>query len=188
MQKTINVYLLVDTSIYAKQGLPKLQKMLMGIHRAKPFMPTNTKLHVIGYNDNARLLDLSKRITPTGNPMLSVGLDTLDTVIRYQRKYEPHQTKSVFILYTSGNVAEGWKKPLNHLFKHREFAFGLRYVVIYGKANKYARQAFMKFTDSQDKILHYFSESRLYSLLKVLMTSKRKTEPYSQKYQKRRRI
>ncbi|MBR2030448.1 MAG: hypothetical protein IJ999_06050, partial [Clostridia bacterium] len=34
--KNINVYLLVDTSIYAKQGLPKLQKMLMGIHGAKP--------------------------------------------------------------------------------------------------------------------------------------------------------
>ncbi|MBQ9715410.1 MAG: hypothetical protein IJV77_03240 [Clostridia bacterium] len=161
MQKTINVYLLVDTSIYAKQGLPKLQKMLISIHRAKPFMPTNTKLHVIGFNDRARITDLSKRITPTGNPMLSVGLDTLDTVIRYQRKYEPQQAKSVFIFYTSGNVAEGWKKPLNHLFKHREFAFGHRYVVTYSHVTNRANAACKAFTDTDSNILNYFSADRL---------------------------
>ena len=165
MKKIINVYLLVDTSIYAQQGLPKLQKMLMGIHRAKPFMPPNTKLHVIGFNDRARMLDLSKCITPTGNPMLSAGLDTLNTVIRYQRRYEPMQTKSVFILYTSGNIAEGWKRPLNKLFKHREFAFGHRYVVTYGHLTNRANAACKAFTDTDSNVLNYFSADRLIRLI-----------------------
>lgn len=170
MQKTINVYLLVDTSIYAKQCLPKLQKMLMSIYRAKPFMPSNTKIHVIGFNDRARITDLSKRITPTGNPMLSVGLDTLDTVIRYQRKYKPKQAKSVFILYTSGNVAEGWKKPLDNLFKHREFAFGHRYVVTYGHLTNRANAACKAFTDTDSNVLNYFSADRLCRLLGSINT------------------
>lgn len=59
-------------------------------------------------------------------------------------------------------------KPLERLFGLKEFAFGLRYVVQYGKPDKYARQAFTRFTDSSEKILPYFSENRLILLLSTI--------------------
>jgi hypothetical protein len=78
---------------------------------------------------------------------------------KYQRKYDEKQTRSVFILYGSDNVLQGWNAPLERLCGLKEFAFGLRYVVQYGNPDKYAKQAFLRFTDFNDKILPYFSEN-----------------------------
>ena len=60
--------------------------------------------------------------------------------------------------------------PLERLFHKKEFAFGLRYVVQYGKPDKYAKKAAFGFVDSPDKILRHFSEGRLCSLIRTIQT------------------
>ena len=83
----------------------------------------------------------------------------------YGRKYEASKARSVFIWHTPGEVLEGWKSELERLYKNKEFAFGLRYVVQHGIPDKYAKEALYRFTESSEKILHYFSEKRLFSLV-----------------------
>ena len=73
--------------------------------------------------------------------------------------------KSIFILHSSRTVLEGWKRPLEKLYKNRDFAFGLRYVVQHGKPDKEADDAFYHFTGSSDRILYHFGEGRLVSLV-----------------------
>jgi hypothetical protein len=90
----------------------------------------------------------------------------LESAIRYQRKYNDEQTRSIFILHSGDTVLQGWNKPLERLFGLKEFAFGHRYVVQYGKPDNYAKQAFYRFADSPDRILRHFSEGRLCSLVR----------------------
>ena len=168
MKQITNIYILVDTSFRMQRNKEKLQAILNKYARALNFEKGKTKLHIIGYNDKAKILYPFKKITTNGNPNLGGGLRLLESVIKYQRKYEEKQTRSVFILHGSDNVLQGWNTPLKRLFDLKEFAFGLRYVVQYGNPDKYAKQAFSRFTDSNDKILSYFSENRLSSLLSTI--------------------
>ena len=165
MKQITNIYILVDTSFRNERNKEKLQTILNKYSRALNFEKGKAKLHIIGYNDKAKILHPFKRITTNGNPNLGEGLKLLENVIKYQRKYDEKQTRSVFILHGGDSVLQGWDKPLERLFDLKEFAFGHRYVVQYGKPDKYAKQAFSHFTDSNDKILSYFSENRLTSLL-----------------------
>ncbi len=136
------------------------------------FKKDKAKLHIIGYNDKAKILSPFKRITTNGNPNLGEGLKLLESVIKYQRKYDEKQTRSIFILHGSDNVLQGWNAPLERLFNLKEFAFGHRYVVHYGNPDKYVKQAFCRFTDSDDKILRHFSESRLNALVQNIVKTK----------------
>ena len=80
------------------------------------------------------------------------------------------KTRSVFIWHTADNVLEGWQSPLERLFRKKEFAFGLRYVVYYGNPDKYTKQAYYRFAEAPDKILRHFSEGRLCSLVRNIQT------------------
>ena len=79
------------------------------------------------------------------------------------------QARSVFIWHTSGEVLEGWKKEIDRLYKNKEFAFGLRYVVQHGTPDKYAKEALYRFTETPERILHHFSEGRLCSLVENIV-------------------
>ena len=77
----------------------------------------------------------------------------LENVMNYGNKYPTAKTRSVFIWHTADNVLEGWQSPLERLFRKKEFAFGLRYVVSYGNPDKYTKQAYYRFAETPDKIL-----------------------------------
>ena len=166
MKSITNIYILVDTSFRMQNKSTKIQTILTKYSRALSFEKNKTKLHIISYNDKARIITPYKKLTTQGNPDLAVGLKTLESIIAYQRIYEKNQTRSIFILHSGDTVLQGWNKPLERLFDLKEFAFGLRYVVQYGNSDKYAKQAFYRFTDSEEKILPYFSEGRLCNLVR----------------------
>jgi hypothetical protein len=168
MKPITNIYLLIDNSFRMSAYNAGVQNVLIKTQRALSFLPEKTKLHIWNYNDLARIRNLKNSNRPYGNPNLGEGLKMLENIMLYQRKYSRPQTRSIFILHAGDSVLQGWEQPLNELFKLKEFAFGLRYVVTYGNPDSYARKAFVRFTDTPDRILPYFSENRLCSLIKSL--------------------
>lgn len=171
--KTTNIYYILDCS-HKMQGnkITAMSENVVKVARALKFAKGKTNLHVITYRDKAKISSPFDRFAAYGNPNLAEGLKMLESVVRYQRKYNDEQTRSIFILHSGDTVLQGWNKPLERLFDLKEFAFGLRYVVRYGNPDKYAKQAFYRFTDSEERILPYFSEGRLCSLVRHT-TSKR---------------
>ena len=165
MKPTTNIYVMVDTSFKMQGYSAKIQTLLARFSRALSFQKHKTKLHIIGYQDKAKLLSPYAPIRTGGNPNFGEALQYLESVIRYQRKYERKQTRSVFLWITGENVLQGWQNPMESLFKQREFAFGARYIVYFGNPDKYAKEAFYRFVDSPDRILCYFSENRLCGLV-----------------------
>ena len=165
MKQITNIYIIADTSFRMQRNKESLQTILNKYARVLNFEKGKANLHIIGYNDKAKILSPFKRITTNGNPNLGEGLKLLESVIKYQRKYDEKQTRSIFILHGGDTALQGWNAPLERLFNLKEFALGYRYVVQYGTPDKYARQVYTHFTDSNDKILPYFSENRLTSLL-----------------------
>ena len=164
--KTVNIYYIFDSSVKIRGNAGhRIEENVSRISRALDFSPCKTKLHLIGYRDRAFFAKPHERIAAYGNPNLAEGLKTLGNVLDYERKYEASKARSVFIWHTSGTVLEGWKKELEKLYKNREFAFGLRYVVQHGAPDKNTKEALYRFTESSEKILHYFSEKRLFSLV-----------------------
>ena len=171
MKSTTNIYVMVDTSFKMQGYSAKIQTILVRYARALSFQRNKTKLHIIGYNDKAKSLSPYEPIRTGGNSNFGEGLQYLESIIRYKRKYERKQTRSIFLWVTGENVLQGWQNPLESLFKQREFAFGARYIVHFGNPDKYAKEAFYRFVDSPDRILRYFSENRLYGLVRTLQTS-----------------
>ena len=165
--KTTNVYYILDCSHrMAGKKMATMNQNVTKVARALRFSGGNVKLHVITYRDRAKISSPIDRFSAYGNPNLGEGLKLLESVVRYQRKYSNEQSRSIFILHAGDTVLQGWNAPLEKLYRLKEFTFGHRYVVQYGNPDKYANQAFKHFTDSNDKILPYFSEGRLCSLIR----------------------
>lgn len=171
MKQITNIYILADSSFRMQGYSAKMQTILARYARALSFQRNKTKLHIIGYNDKAKPLAPYTPIRTGGNPDFGQGLEYLESIIRYQRKYERTQTRSIFLWFAAENVLQGWQKPLESLFKQREFTFGARYIVYFGMPDKYSKEAFYRFVDSPDRILRYFSENRLCGLVQTLQTS-----------------
>ena len=166
MMKIVNIYYIFDSSTKIRgKAKNQIEENISRITRALEFSHCKTKLHLIGYRDRSFISKPFERISAYGNPNLGEGLKLLDNILAYEKKHGGMWGKSIFILHSSGAVLEGWKKPLEKLYKNKDFALGLRYVVQHGKPDKEASQAFFKFTESSDKILHHFGESRLVSLV-----------------------
>lgn len=174
MQRITNIYLLIDTSLYMKANAEKIRNILTKTERALAFIPQKTKLHIWGYNDEARLIGTNGRIITHGNPNLAEGLKAIKNAVLYERKYSPYRTRSIFIIHTSGKALLGWEFALGKLFKLREFAFGHRYAVTYGKPDDNALKAIRHIVDSDEKILHYFSEKRLCALVRDIHEKEKK--------------
>ena len=165
---TTNIYILADLSIRSNYRTNKIQGTIAKMARALSFVKEKTDLHLLGYNDKARIIAPYQRLQVDGDPNLGEGLSYLKNIMRYVQKYNGKKTRSIFLLLTSGSVLYGWQKPLNELFRIKEFALGLRYVVTYGKPDHHSAKAFSTFTDTPDNILPYFSENRLTALVKSL--------------------
>lgn len=170
---TTNIYILVDLSIHSNHCANKIQGTIAKMARSLTFIKGKTNLHLIGFNDKARIIAPYQHLQVDGNPNLGEGLIFLKSVIRYVQKYNGKKSRSVFILLTSGNVLFGWQKPLNDLFRIKEFAPGLRYVVTFGKPDYRSAKAFNSFTDKPDNILPCFSDRRLCSLVENIQSQEK---------------
>ena len=168
MNGTTNIYILADVSLSMRRHADELQRMLSKTARALSFLHEKSDLHLIGFRDTPCTLAPFQRIGAAGNPNLGEGLKYLKSVLRYVQKYNGKKTRSVFLLYSSGNVLYGWNEPLRELFKSKEFACGLRYVITYQRPEREAARAFNAFVDSPDRVLFHFSENRLCSLVRGL--------------------
>ncbi|MBQ2710446.1 MAG: hypothetical protein IJD47_04435 [Clostridia bacterium] len=167
--KTVNIYYIYDASVKMQHKAKKqIEENISRISRALVFTNCNTKLHLIGYRDQAFVGRPFTKITTYGNPNFAQGLSLLENIIQYEAKYSRSLGRSVFIWHSSGNVLEGWKKPLERLYKNKNFAFGLKYVVQHGKPDQCGEEAFFRFAQSQERILHYFGEGRLCRLIKQI--------------------
>ena len=170
MNKTVHVYYIFDASVKIRGNAQhRIEENISRISRALDFSPYKTKLHIIGYRDRAFFTKPHTHIAAYGNPDFAKGLKALNNAL----DYKPSKARSIFIWHTSGTVLEGWKKELERLYENREFAFGLRYVVQHGAPDKYTKEALYRFTDTPERILHHFSESRLCSLVENIAISKR---------------
>ena len=171
--KTVNIYYIFDASVKIRGNAQhRIEENITRISRALGFSPYKTKLHLIGYRDRAFFGKPHEKIGAYGNPDFAEGLRMLGNVLDYGRKYEHSKARSVFIWHTSGEVLEGWKSELERLYKNKEFAFGLRYVVQHGTPDKYAKEALYRFTETPERILHHFSEGRLCSLVENIASTK----------------
>ncbi|MCQ2387172.1 MAG: hypothetical protein MJ066_01830 [Clostridia bacterium] len=168
MEYLTNVYLIVDCSVRNKSKITQIQNSLIRLKRAVEFSRDKAKIHIIGYHDTAKEIKDIKALKPFGNPNASGAFEMLNGILNQHHKNGINKTRSVFIWYTSDSVLEGYKTQLNGLFKEREFAFGLRYVVTVKKPDEFLFKAVSEFVDTKDKILPYFSESRLTALIKAL--------------------
>ena len=119
MKSTTNIYVMVDTSFKMQGYSAKIQTIFARYARALSFQRNKTKLHIIGYNDKAKSLSPYEPIRTGGNPNFGEGLQYLESIIRYQRKYERTQTRSIFLWVTGENVLQGWQNPLESLFKQQ---------------------------------------------------------------------
>lgn len=84
---TTNIYILADLSIRSNYQANKMQGTIAKMARALSFINEKTDLHIIGYNDKARILAPYQRLQICGNPNLGEGLDYLKSVMRYVQKY-----------------------------------------------------------------------------------------------------
>ena len=171
--KTINIYYIFDASVKIRGNTQhRIEENISRISRSLSFAPYKTKLHLIGYRDRAFFAKPHERVGAYGNPDFAEGLKMLGNVLVYGKKYEHSKARSIFIWHTSGEVLEGWKPALDSMYKNKEFAFGLRYVVLHGSPDKYAKEALYRFTETPERILHHFSDGRLCSLIASISNAK----------------
>lgn len=167
MKKTTNIYFLVDCSQYmAGRPILKFKQILKKYIRALAFSDSIFKVQIIGFNNSAAELYPHSEFISTGTPNLGEALKRLYYLIARNETAKNNFTRSIIMLHTSGTVLSNWAHPLQMLFSKKEFAFAHRYVITYGKTDGLAKRAFLAFADTEDKILPYFSESRLCSLVK----------------------
>ena len=68
MKQITNIYILVDTSFRMQRNKERLQTILNKYSRALNFEKGKAKLHIIGYNDKAKIIEPFKRITTYAAP------------------------------------------------------------------------------------------------------------------------
>lgn len=169
MKKITNIYILVDCSQYM-QGRPilKARQALIKYIRALAFSKSRVNFYILGYNDRTFKLNPQNQIFTVGNPNLGEVLKQLYYLLATEKKTDIPHTRSIFMLHTSGLATPNWSHTLNMLFNKKEFAFAHRYVITYGKSDGVSKRALSAFVDTEDKILPYFSERRLCSLVESI--------------------
>lgn len=166
MKKITNIYLLLDCSKFM-EGRPilKAQQVIIKYIRALAFSNSKVNFNIIGYNDKSFNLNPYNHIYTSGNANIGEALRQLYYLLAREENTITARTRSIIMLHTSGAVIANWNQSLNMLFSKKEFAMGHRYVITYGKADSISKRAFSTFVDTDDKILPYFSDSRLCSLV-----------------------
>ena len=160
--KTTNIYLLIDCSHFSAISAGKMQDFILKTARTAKAIPA-TRLHIVSFNEKARIISPFDKIANFGIPDISSGVRLLDSVISYENKYHKQQTRTVIFWLTSGKVVNG--ESIDRLYKNPDFNKAIRYVIKYGKPDKYANTAIYSFASNTNGVVDYFSETRLKRLI-----------------------
>ena len=163
--RTTNVYIIVDLSYGSARFTKQMQQFIIKANRACQTEP-NVQLHIIGFNDKARILSPFEPLKPQGNPIFAQALDLLSSIMNYNRKYSPFMTRSIVIWLSSFNVMRGYEGVFYKLNKQTEFSRAIRYTIAYGLPDEYTQTARYTFASNISGVLNYFSENRLKRLIK----------------------
>ena len=165
--RTINVYILADISYNSARFTKQMQQFIIKANRACQTEP-NVQLHIIGFNDKARILSPFEPLKPQGNPNFSSALELLSSIMNYNKKYSPFITRSIIIWLSSFNAMRGYEGAFYKLNKQAEFSRAIRYTIAYGLPDEYTQMARYTFASNLSGVLDYFSENRLKRLIKQL--------------------
>lgn len=160
--KPTNIYLLIDCSHFSAISAEKMQDFILKTARTAKNIPA-TKLHIVSFNEKARIISPFDKIASFGIPDISSGVRLLDSVISYENKYHKQQTRAVIFWLTSGKVVNG--ENIDRLYKNPDFNKAIRYVIKYGKPDKNSNTAIYSFASNTNGVVDYFSETRLKRLI-----------------------
>ena len=156
--RTTNVYILADLSYGSARFTKQMQQFIIKANRACQTEP-NVQLHIIGFNDKARILSPFEPLRPQGNPNFSSALELLSSIVNYNKKYSHFMTRSIIWL-SSSNVMRGYEGAFHKLNKQTE------YTIAYRLPDEYTQTARYTFASNLSGVLDYFSENRLKRLIK----------------------
>ena len=165
--RTTNVYILADVSYNSAIFINQMQQFIIKANRACQTEP-NVQLHIIGFNDKARILSPFEPLRPQGNPNFSSALELLSSIVNYNKKYSHFMTRSIIIWLSSFNVMRGYERAFYKLNNQSEFSRSIRYTIAYGLPDDYTQAARYTFASNLNGVLDYFSESRLKRLIKQI--------------------
>ena len=163
--RTTNVYILADISYNSARFTKQMQQFIIKANRACQTEP-NVQLHIIRFNDKAKILSPFESLKPQGNPNFNKALDLLSSIMLYNKKYSPFMTRSIIIWLSSFNVMRGYEGAFYKLNKQTEFSRAIRYTIAYGLPDEYTQTARYTFASNISGVLDYFSENRLKRLIK----------------------
>lgn len=165
--RTTNVYILADVSYNSAIFINQMQQFIIKANRACQ-TETDVQLHIIGFNDKAKILSPFEPLQPQGNPNFAQALDLLSSIMNYNKKYSPLITRSIIIWLSSFNVMRGYERAFYKLNNQSEFSRSIRYTIAYGLPDEYTQSARYTFASNISGVLDYFSESRLKRLIKQI--------------------
>lgn len=163
--RTTNIYIIADLSYNSARFTKQMQQFIIKANRACQTEP-NVQLHIIGFNDKARILSPFEPLRPQGNPNFSSALGLLSSIMNYNKKYSHFMTRSIIIWLSSFNVMRGYEGAFYKLNKQTEFSRAIRYTIAYGLPDEYTQMARYTFVSNLSGVLDYFSENRLKKLIK----------------------
>ncbi len=165
--RTTNVYILADVSYNSAIFINQMQQFIIKANRACQTEP-DVQLHIIGFNDKAKILSPFEPLRPQGNPNFGQALDLLSSIMNYNKKYSPLITRSIIIWLSSFNVMRGYERAFYKLNNQSEFSRSIRYTIAYGLPDEYTQSARYTFASNISGVLDYFSENRLKRLIKQI--------------------
>ena len=80
--RTTNVYILADVSYNSAIFINQMQQFIIKANRACQTEP-DVQLHIIGFNDKAKILSPFEPLIPQGNPNFGQALDLLSSIMNY---------------------------------------------------------------------------------------------------------
>lgn len=163
--RTTNVYILADLSYGSARFTKQMQQFIIKANRACQTEPS-VQLHIIGFNDKAKILSPFEPLRPQGNPNFSSALELLSSIVNYNKKHSHFMTRSIVIWLSSFNVMRGYERAFYKLNKQTEFSRAIRYTIAYGLPDEYTQTARYTFASNLSGVLDYFSENRLKKLIK----------------------
>lgn len=165
--KTTNVYILADVSYNSAIFINQMQQFIIKANRACQTEP-NVQLHIIGFNDKAKVLSPFEPLKPQGNPNFSSALELLSSIMNYNKKYSPLITRSIIIWLSTFDITRGYERFFFKLNNQTEFSRAIRYTIAYGLPDDYTQAARYTFASNLNGVLDYFSENRLKRLIKQI--------------------
>ena len=168
--RTTNVYIIADLSYGSAKFIKQIQQFIIKANRAC-LSEQNVQLHIIGFNDKAKILSPFESLKPQGNPNFTKALDLLSSIMLYNKKYSPFMTRSIIIWLSSFNILRGYEGAFYKLNNQTEFSRAIRYTIAFGLPDEYTQTARYTFASNMSGVLDYFSESRLKRLIQQIKST-----------------